>query len=153
MSPCHRIALFLLRAMSRESYSNPTPRNKRAYPYRPLLINKMMSILNSSSSMLFLLLSLSTFLSRSVTGFVVLPSGVSVTQQQNAPLASSTLLRDTEEDSFGSATPLTLTSSDLARLTELKSRHYTIPILIMDSMLPGQSISFERYEKRALLAF
>lgn len=78
-----------------------------------------------------------------VMAFVV-PPATFHTQSVSYYQSSSTLLRDSEEDRLGAATPLPLTASDLSRLAAVKSRHLTIPIMIMDAMVPGQSISFER---------
>ena len=57
---------------------------------------------------------------------------------------SSTLLRDSEDDSADAAMPLPFSASDLQRLALLKSRHVTMPLLIMDALVPGQSMTFER---------
>jgi hypothetical protein len=53
-------------------------------------------------------------------------------------------------DSADAAEPLPLTVDDLRMLTELQTRTLTMPIVLLDSILPGQEISFTRYvsEKR-----
>jgi hypothetical protein len=51
-------------------------------------------------------------------------------------------------DSAESAKPLSLSVADLQRFTEMKSRTLTIPILIMDAIVPGQRLSFQRYDPR-----
>jgi hypothetical protein len=53
-------------------------------------------------------------------------------------------------DSADAAEPLPLTVDDLRMLTELRSRTLTMPIVLLDSILPGQEIPFARYvsEKR-----
>ena len=47
------------------------------------------------------------------------------------------------DDSADFATPLELTASDKERLVAFKSRQKTMPILILDSLLPKQELSFE----------
>ena len=86
------------------------------------------------------LLSSSTSM-HSVIGFVT--PAVFTSRHNNVMLSSdsSTLLRDSENNR---AIPLPLTTSDLERLTALKARHKTIPLMIMDPLVPGQSISFQR---------
>ena len=37
---------------------------------------------------------------------------------------------------------LPLTESDLSRLAQMRDRHVTIPIMILDAMLPGQCLEF-----------
>lgn len=37
---------------------------------------------------------------------------------------------------------LPLSSSDLSRLTQMRERHTTLPIMILDAMLPGQVLEF-----------
>ena len=76
----------------------------------------------------------------SVTAFVA-PAVLAQNKMSLVSSESSTLLRDSEEDR---AAPLPLSASDLQRLTALKTRHQTIPLMIMDSMVPGQTISFQR---------
>eukprot|EP00567_Pseudictyota_dubia_P006345 CAMPEP_0197434634 /NCGR_PEP_ID=MMETSP1175-20131217/2340_1 /TAXON_ID=1003142 /ORGANISM="Triceratium dubium, Strain CCMP147" /LENGTH=308 /DNA_ID=CAMNT_0042963425 /DNA_START=18 /DNA_END=944 /DNA_ORIENTATION=+ len=46
------------------------------------------------------------------------------------------------DDDEGSAERLPLTTADILRLTEMRSRHQTIPIMILDAMLPGQRLHF-----------
>ena len=41
-------------------------------------------------------------------------------------------------------TELSLSSSDLQRLAEMRDRYKIIPILILDAMLPGQCLDFRR---------
>ncbi|CAB9523608.1 ATP-dependent protease La (LON) domain [Seminavis robusta] len=62
-------------------------------------------------------------------------------------LESSTLLKDSERDE---AAPLPLSTADLQRLMSMKSRHMTIPLLIMDAVVPGQTISFESADPKFL---
>jgi hypothetical protein len=50
-----------------------------------------------------------------------------------------------EEDSAASAQPLPYSPKDLERLAELKTREITIPIVILDSILPGQKLYYQRY--------
>uniref|UniRef100_A0A7S2A921 Lon N-terminal domain-containing protein n=1 Tax=Trieres chinensis TaxID=1514140 RepID=A0A7S2A921_TRICV len=42
----------------------------------------------------------------------------------------------------GTKKPLALTASDLARLSEMRSRRTTMPIMILDAILPGQKLEF-----------
>lgn len=51
-------------------------------------------------------------------------------------------------DSAESAKPLSLSVADIQRFTELKSRTVTMPILIMDAIVPGQRLSFQRYDTK-----
>lgn len=64
--------------------------------------------------------------------------------QARYPVQSSTLLRDSEDDSADAAMPLPFSAADLQRLASLKSRHTTMPLLIMDALVPGQTMVFER---------
>lgn len=41
-----------------------------------------------------------------------------------------------------------MSENDLERLTQLRSRHKTIPIMILDAMLPGQRLEFSLRDKR-----
>jgi hypothetical protein len=59
------------------------------------------------------------------------------------PSLSSTLLRDSQDDSSEAAVNLSFSASDLARMASIKSRHVTMPLLIMDSIVPGQTMFFE----------
>ena len=95
-------------------------------------------------ALLLLLLLLVVVMPMTAWSFVV---PTPLTQRQFCQKKSSTtLLKDSElDDSAHAAAPLPLTASDLQRLTALKSRHKTIPLMIMDAMVPGQTISFERY--------
>jgi hypothetical protein len=47
-------------------------------------------------------------------------------------------------DSAEAAEPLPLSTEDLKRLTEMKNRAATMPVVIMDSILPGQKLYFQR---------
>ena len=38
-----------------------------------------------------------------------------------------------------------ITVADLQRLTEMKTRSLTMPIVILDALVPGQRLSFQRY--------
>lgn len=46
------------------------------------------------------------------------------------------------DDDEGSAEKLPLSTADIARLSEMRSRQRTIPIMILDAMLPGQRLEF-----------
>lgn len=81
-----------------------------------------------------LLVSLALF--QPALGFVASPL------HQNAAL-SSTLLRDSHDDNSEAAMPLQFSASDLARIASIKSRHVTMPLLIMDAIVPGQTMSFQ----------
>lgn len=59
----------------------------------------------------------------------------------NPQSSSSTLLRDSGEDVNA---PLSLSASDMKRLTAVQTRHQTLPLMIMDALVPGQTISFQR---------
>ena len=54
-------------------------------------------------------------------------------------------LRLSGDDSPEAAKPLQLSIKDLERLADVKSRSVTMPIMIMDAMLPGQKLVFSRY--------
>jgi len=47
------------------------------------------------------------------------------------------------DDSADRAEPLPLTAQDLRRLQTLKARHTTMPIMILDAMLPRQKLTFK----------
>jgi hypothetical protein len=47
-------------------------------------------------------------------------------------------------DRADAAEPLSLSTKDLERLSELKTRAMTMPIVIMDVILPGQKLHFQR---------
>lgn len=49
------------------------------------------------------------------------------------------------EDSAEAAEPLPLSIEDLKILSEMRTRRVTIPIVLLDSLLPGQEILFSRY--------
>lgn len=49
---------------------------------------------------------------------------------------------DDDDDAASAAEPLSLSASDLERLSKLRDRHKTIPIMILDAMLPGQKLEF-----------
>lgn len=64
----------------------------------------------------------------------------------NGAIRGSTARRafySSAEDSGDRAEPLPLTADDMKLLTEMKSRHTTIPILILDALLPGQKLCFK----------
>jgi len=84
------------------------------------------------------------FSMNSVTGFFA-PGVLTHTNNMLMSSESSTLLRDSEDDG---AAPLPLTVSDLQRLTAVQTRHKTIPLLIMDAVVPGQTISFSSNDPR-----
>jgi len=96
---------------------------------------------SNNSNRLALVVMTAFMLPWTTQGFVSSPA---TRLQQPKTMESSTLLRDCEDDSMGAAAPLPLTASDLQRLTMLKSRHKTMPLMIMEAMVPGQSISFQR---------
>jgi hypothetical protein len=48
------------------------------------------------------------------------------------------------DDSPEAATPLQLSVKDLELMTEIKSRSLTMPVLIIDAMLPGQKLTLQR---------
>jgi len=52
------------------------------------------------------------------------------------------------DDSAEYAETLPLTLEDLSRLTKMKSRHCTMPIMILDAMLPKQKLSFKSYDPK-----
>lgn len=57
------------------------------------------------------------------------------------------------EDAAEAAEPLPLTIQDLQILSEMKTRRMSIPIILMESMLPGQKLQFSRYERRIVMCF
>ena len=59
---------------------------------------------------------------------------------------STTTSLDAYDEHDGPFEHLNLSSSDMARFAALRERFKVIPILIMDSMLPGQKLDFGRYE-------
>lgn len=77
-------------------------------------------------------------LSSVVSGFV---STGRLLGSNNPQSSSSTLLRDSGEDVNA---PLSLSASDMKRLTAVRTRHQTLPLMIMDALVPGQTISFQR---------
>ncbi len=54
-------------------------------------------------------------------------------------------MNEEEEEGGEGIDLLPLSSSDLQRLEEMRRRYKIIPILILDSMLPRQSLEFGRY--------
>jgi Lon protease-like protein len=58
-------------------------------------------------------------------------------------LFASSRGRDDLEDSPERATPLSLSAADLARLQSAQARQSVIPIMILDSMLPKQKLTFQ----------
>lgn len=48
------------------------------------------------------------------------------------------------DDSPEAATPLRLSAMDLDLMKEIKSRSLTMPVLILDAMLPGQKLTLQR---------
>jgi hypothetical protein len=102
-----------------------------------------------------LLLSLSILLTSSLA-FTTLPQRVSLTPQchqrkntrrPTTKIHKSELRYSWEEDSAG-AQPLPYSPKDLDRLAELKTREITVPIVILDSILPGQKLHFQRYVRK-----
>jgi hypothetical protein len=68
------------------------------------------------------------------------------------PVLTSRQCKDTDNNDTGwmnedaeRSDLLRLTTSDLQRLEEMRSRYKIIPILILDSMLPRQRLEFGRY--------
>ena len=62
-------------------------------------------------------------------------------------LRCSTQLKDIEQsyqDSPDAARPLQLSKEDLKRLSEMQNRRLTIPLVILDAVLPGQTLNFQR---------
>jgi hypothetical protein len=57
---------------------------------------------------------------------------------------SLNLAYDDLDDSPEAATPLRLSVKDLELMTEMKSRSLTMPVLILDAMLPGQKLTLQR---------
>jgi hypothetical protein len=102
------------------------------------------------------LLSLSLLLASSLA-FTTLPKRVSLSPQCNQlekthlptrKIHKSELYYSWEEDSEASAQPLPYSTRDLERLAELKTREITVPIVILDSILPGQKLHFQRYVRK-----
>jgi Lon protease-like protein len=60
---------------------------------------------------------------------------ISPKQQCRSLAIRRSLYNDENSDNF-------LTASDLARISDLRDRHKTIPIMILDAMLPGQVLEF-----------
>lgn len=59
-----------------------------------------------------------------------------------------------ELDQADAAEPLPLTVEDLRMLAEFQTRTVTIPIVLLDSILPGQEVSIARYvTKKTVGAF
>lgn len=52
------------------------------------------------------------------------------------------------DDSAETAEPLPLTPDDLRRLESMRTRHCTIPIMILDALLPKQKLSFQSNDPR-----
>ena len=48
------------------------------------------------------------------------------------------------DDSPEAATPLCFSTKDLELMKEMKSRSLTMPVLILDAMLPGQKLTLQR---------
>ncbi|CAJ1942124.1 unnamed protein product [Cylindrotheca closterium] len=61
------------------------------------------------------------------------------------------LFYDESLDKARSAEPLTLTAEDLATLHNLRTRVVTIPIVLMDAILPQQELSFISDDRKAAL--
>jgi hypothetical protein len=68
------------------------------------------------------------------------------------PILTSRQSKDKENNDIGGVDEdaehsnlLPLTTYDLKRLEEMRSRYKIIPILILDSMLPRQRLEFGRY--------
>ena len=60
-------------------------------------------------------------------------------------LHSSTLFyKNFRADDGDDAQLLPLNDSDIRKIQEMKERHITIPIIILDAILPGQSMNFRR---------
>jgi hypothetical protein len=103
------------------------------------------------------LLSLSLLLASSLA-FTTLPKRVSLSPQCHQGKKTHLPTRKVhkselwyswgEEDSAASAQPLPYSPKDLERLAELKTREITIPIVILDSILPGQKLYYQRYVRK-----
>lgn len=48
-----------------------------------------------------------------------------------------------QEDDLASASPLPMTNDDMARLQSMRSRQVTVPVMILDAMLPKQVLTFQ----------
>jgi hypothetical protein len=68
--------------------------------------------------------------------------GRSVVSQRTNP-GKAFALSLSADDSAEAAEPLPLTQEDLHRLSELKSRNLQMPIMILDAMLPLQTLTFQ----------
>jgi len=78
-------------------------------------------------------------------GFLIVGAG----SNNNANHLHATVLLSSHhasDDKAAEARPLPLTDFDLSRLTAMKERHQTIPILILETILPGQTISFQSHD-------
>ena len=70
--------------------------------------------------------------------------------QRRKSTTKSTVIYYSEDslDHADAAEPLRLTEEDLRLLTEMKNRQVTMPILLLDCLLPGQNLEFMRYVYR-----
>lgn len=93
-----------------------------------------MAMLSLMRTLLFLLSGATTY------AWVISPLQPHVTRLLVAPAG------DLDDES--NSTPLSLSESDLARLSQLRNRHKKIPIMILDAMLPGQRLEFSLRDKR-----
>lgn len=73
-------------------------------------------------------------------------------RRKRNPILTSRQSKDKENNDIGGVDEdaehsnlLPLTTYDLKRLEEMRSRYKIIPILILDSMLPRQRLEFGRY--------
>uniref|UniRef100_A0A7S4M5L4 Uncharacterized protein n=1 Tax=Odontella aurita TaxID=265563 RepID=A0A7S4M5L4_9STRA len=87
-----------------------------------------------------------------IAGFVRPPKGkniastdkhLSLSQLSRGPARSLLFYKHLDDDER-LAERLPLSTADIARLSEMRSRQQTIPIMILDAMLPGQHLEFGR---------
>uniref|UniRef100_A0A7S4M5U8 Uncharacterized protein n=1 Tax=Odontella aurita TaxID=265563 RepID=A0A7S4M5U8_9STRA len=85
-----------------------------------------------------------------IAGFVRPPKGkniastdkhLSLSQLSRGPARSLLFYKHLDDDER-LAERLPLSTADIARLSEMRSRQQTIPIMILDAMLPGQHLEF-----------
>lgn len=89
--------------------------------------------------------------SKRADGFVSSPRKVAAAGAGQASRVSSEitpLFYKHLGDDDGSAEMLPLSTADIARLTDMRSRQQTIPIMILDSVLPDQRVEFGSDDER-----
>ncbi len=96
----------------------------------------------------FLLVPSLAFTARPSSHLPPLPSPLPLSSQSQSHPSESALRYSFAEgdylDRADAAEPLSLSTKDLERLSELKTRGMTMPIVIMDVILPGQKLHFQR---------